>query len=361
MLYPLVLVLRICAVNDIEHRMASGFDPIYREGESRIRVDSCGPQFAAIREGKIRLHALSKGHYPGLPVHRDILPGINSIGFWSGTGAQDWGLEPHRNEGLEITFLETGNMVFSVETKKYELRPGRFTITRPWQLHQLGAPHIGPGKLHWLILDLGVRRPNQDWRWPQWLALTGEDRNALTSKLRHNENPVWDASPEVGEAFRRLGDCVARWPASRLESRIIVLLNQLFLAVLIALEEQQTEQNPDLTSRQRTVELFLRDLASNPASAREPWTLPDMAAQCGMGITAFSAYCRAIVNAGASEYLNQCRIEHAARDIKDKPRLSITEIAFANGFNSSQYFSTVFRRRFRSSPSDFRERNKTPV
>jgi hypothetical protein len=72
------------------------------------------------------------------------LPGITSIGFWTGTGTQDWGLEPHRNEGVEITYLETGRMAFSVEANDFELSAGQFGITRPWQLHKLGAPNIGP-------------------------------------------------------------------------------------------------------------------------------------------------------------------------------------------------------------------------
>jgi AraC family L-rhamnose operon regulatory protein RhaS len=94
-----------------------------------------------MRDGRIRLCAHTKGHYPS----------ITTIGHFSGVGAQYWGTESHRNEGLEITFFETGSMAFSVEPKNYELRPGHFTTTRPWQLHKLGAPDIGPGKLHWLI------------------------------------------------------------------------------------------------------------------------------------------------------------------------------------------------------------------
>jgi AraC family L-rhamnose operon regulatory protein RhaS len=224
-------------------------------------------------------------------------------------------------------------------------------------LHQLGAPNIGPGKLHWLILDVGVRRPNQEWRWPRWLTLTESDRVELTRKLRHNENPVWEASPEIAAAFRGLSDGVAHWPAPHTESRMITCLNQLFLGVLAALGEQKTHQNPGLTSRRRTVELFLHDLAENNASSRQPWTLAKMAAQCGMGITAFSKYCRELVNTGPVEYLNQCRLDRAAREILKTPDRPITEIAFANGFNSSQYFATAFAKRYKASPTIYRSKN----
>jgi AraC family L-rhamnose operon regulatory protein RhaS len=286
------------------------------------------------------------------------LPGITSIGFWTGTGTQDWGLEPHRNEGVELTLLETGRMAFTVEANDFELQAGQLGITRPWQLHKLGAPNIGPGKVHWLILDVGVRRPNQEWRWPRWLTMTDNDRIELTQKLRLNENPVWNASPEVADAFKGLSTCIEKWPAPHLESKMLTLLNQLFLGVLTALSKQQTHQDPGLTSRRRTVELFLRDLATNAASIRQPWTLHQMAEHCGMGITAFSQYCRELVNSGPIDYLNQCRLDRAAREILDANSRPITEIAYANGFNSSQYFATVFRKRFKATPRDYRTRSR---
>ena len=334
--------------------MPTPVTPIYRGRKSRFEIDSCAPQFAAVRGGKIKLHALTKGHYPGVLLRPSQLPGITSIGFWNGAGAQDWGLEPHRNEGVEMCFLETGTTAFSVETKNFELRSGHFTITRPWQLHKLGAPNIGPGKLHWLILDVGVRRPNQDWRWPRWLTLTAADEAELTRKLRHNENAVWNSSPEIAAAFRGLSECVLHWKQPHIESRMITLLNQLLLGILTALTEQQTHQNPELTSRRRTVELFLRDLATNSTNSSRPWTLEKMASHCGMGITAFSKYCRQLVNNGPVEYLNQCRLARAARQLKENLALPVTEIAFQNGFNSSQYFTTVFRRRFHQTPRAYR-------
>lgn len=330
--------------------------PVYRGLKSRFEIDSCAPQFAAVRGRKIELQALTKGHYPGVLLRPNQLPGINSIGYWNGRGAQDWGLEAHRNEGIEITFLETGTMSFFVGAKRFALRSGHFAITRPWQLHKLGAPNIGPGRLHWLILDVGVRGPNQDWRWPPWLTLTKADRGELTRRLRHNENPVWDASPEIAAAFRGLSECVVAWNQPLVESRMITLLNRLLLGILTELTGQRKHHPPKSISRRQTVELFLRDLAADDARSSEPWTLGKMAAQCGMGITAFSKYCRQLVNNGPVEFLNQCRLTHAARLLRQNAGRPITGVAFEVGFNSSQYFATSFRRRFGLTPREFRTR-----
>jgi len=78
-----------------------------------------------------------------------------------------------------------------------------------------------------------------------------------------------------------------------------------------------------------------------------------MAEHCSMGVTAFSKYCRELVNAGPMEFLNHCRLDHAARQLRENTGLTITEIAMGCGFNSSQYFATRFRRRFHISPRRF--------
>ena len=282
-----------------------------------------------------------------------MLPGLNSVGFWDGTGPQEWGLDEHRNEGVEIVFLETGNMAFTVDKRRFDLGPGSLTITRPWQLHKLGDPNIEPSRLHWLIVDVGVRRPNQEWRWPNWLVLAPEDLAELTRKLRHNETPRWKSTPQIAQAFQSISQCILNWSQPHSLSRMIVKLNLLFIGILDALSAQQIEDNPELTSRRRAVELFLKDLAENPVSSAKIWTLPEMAKQSGMGVTAFAKYARELVNVGAMEYLQQCRLEHAARQLREQPHASVTEVAFANGFNSSQYFATCFRRRFKMSASRF--------
>ena len=334
---------------------------IYKTPHGQYQIDTCKPQLRAIREGKIKLYALTKGHYPGIKLSANLLPGLNSIGFWDGAGRQDWGLDEHRNEGVEIAFLETGKMAFTVDKRRFDLSPGSLTITRPWQLHKLGDPNIEPGRMHWLILDVGVRRPNQEWRWPDWLVLTPEDFAELTRKLRHNEMPVWKSTPEITQTFQKISQCILDWSQPHSVSRMIVKLNQLLIGILDALTVQQRDINPELTSRRRTVELFLKDLAENPLSSGDLWTLSQMAKHCGMGVTAFSKYARELVNVGAVEYLNQCRLDHAARLLREDPMTSVTNVAFGNGFNSSQYFATCFRRRFKISPSRFVQKQHSTV
>ncbi len=283
----------------------------------------------------------------------NLLPRLNSIGFWSAGGAQDWGEDPHRNEGVEIVYLETGSMVLTLGEKSFELAAGDFTVTRPWQLHKFGAPNIGPGRLHWFIIDVGVRRPQQNWVWPDWVALTKPDRAELTRRLRRSETPVWKGNSAMAHSFRELADVIVDWNKPRAVSRLVIALNRALLGVLDALSTQPGRPAPRLASNRRKVELFLRDLEQGRIDVSEPWTLERMAERCGMGVTAFSQYTREIANVGPIEFLNRRRLDLAMQKLKTNGSRTITEIAFACGFNSSQYFATCFRRRFHAPPSRF--------
>ena len=145
------------------------------------------------------------------------------------------------------------------------------------------------------------------------------------------------------------------WNQPHSVSRLAAHLNQLLIGILDALTEQQAHEDAELTSRWRAVEIFLKDLEEGRVGLGESWTLDRMAAHCGLGVTVFSKYCRELVNASPVEFLNRCRLDYAARQLRSAPRLPVTEIAFASGFNSSQYFATSFAKRFQLSPSDYRK------
>ncbi|HZI31275.1 MAG TPA: helix-turn-helix transcriptional regulator, partial [Candidatus Binatia bacterium] len=153
--------------------------------------------------------------------------------------------------------------------------------------------------------------------------------------------------------FRELAKCITAWDKPHSISRMAAHLNLLLINVLGALVEQQVHVSEHLTSRRHAVEVLVQDLKNGRIDLGEEWTLERMAAHCNMGLTAFSKYCRELVNIGPMEYLNQCRLEQAAQQLRTRPDLSVTEIAFANGFNSSQYFATRFRRHFKVAPRQF--------
>lgn len=326
--------------------------PIYLDNRRSYHADSCEPLVESVAKGELEFSALARGTYPGKPLPKGVLPGLRSVGFWDAVDQQNWGLPWHRNEGVELTWLETGSLSFQLEKGEYFLNPGDLTITRPWQPHRLGNPHIGIGRLHWLILDVGVRQPHQDWRWPQWLVLSSADMADLTEYLRGNEDRVFHADKDTEQCFLKLSKAVASEDLGGQISRIAVYINDLFLHLLEMYRDQQVQVHDSLTTTHRSVSIFLESL---PGNCGEEWTLEAMSEKCGLGVTSFVRYCRKITNQTPMQYLSTIRVERAAEMLLSDADKSVIEIAFECGFSSSQYFSTAFKRHFHCSPREYRK------
>jgi AraC family L-rhamnose operon regulatory protein RhaS len=332
--------------------MNKGRRPVsFRSQRELYHADTCEPLTAAVARGELRLAALGRGSYPGQPLPARDLRELCSLGMWDARAAQDWGLGWHRNEGIELTYLAAGHLDFAVEDRTFTLAPGSFTITRPWQKHRVGDPHVTASRLIWLILDVGVRRPNQAWHWPAWMLLDSALLRRLTLKLRHNEQPVWKADRRLARCFEELAAHCGRPLSPAHSTQLKIVINELWIALAGLLTSRRMHLDESLSSTERTVRLFLDDLRSR---SDEPWTLDTMAEQCGIGRSCLSQYCRQHTNCTPIEYLTRCRLEHACSLLQREPARSITDIALACGFQTSQYFATVFARNFGRAPRAWR-------
>ncbi len=105
-----------------------------------------------------------------------------------------------------------------------------------------------------------------------------------------------------------------------------------------------------LIQADRTVKIFLDSLDEQ---LEVDWSLESMALRCELGRTRFSHYCRKLTNKTPLVYLNHLRVQKAAQLLKQSS-LSAQDIADQCGFHSSQYFSTQFKKFFKTTPNKFR-------
>ncbi|MBF5082150.1 helix-turn-helix transcriptional regulator [Quadrisphaera sp. INWT6] len=318
---------------------------MFRGSDGTYRDDPNAPLRRAGARGDIGLWAWGRDHYPGLPLQDGVLPGLLSAGLWEVAADQDWGLDWHLNEGVEVTFVTHGRVGFSCGAAEWELGRGWVTVTRPWQRHRVGLPHVTACTLGWFVLEVGALRPNQEWTWPSWLALQDVDRQRLSHLLRGQEQTTWRVSPAVEQAVERL-ELALRSPGPRTTSRLGLRMSEVLLELLDVLEGDDGVSDPYLTSAERTVEVFLAGLRTRLA---EPWTVNAMAAACGLGRTRFTHHCRQLVNTTPLEYLTGLRMERALV-LLSTTGSTVTEVALSCGYSSSQYFATVFRQHFDRTP-----------
>lgn len=323
-------------------------------------ADTCLPLTDAFNRKKLKFKALARHSYPGDRLDNNTL-GLNSIGYWDANKPQDWGLDWHRNEGIEIHFLESGSMPYAQEGKETILTPDHLTITRPWEAHKVGNPNVGMGKFYWVIIDLGVRRPHQEWEWPEWISMTPDDLARLTQILRQNEKSIWKTDQRVRSCFSRINNAINTDKNGSNASRIRLLINYLLILLLDLLDTGDVVLNETLTDSSRSVSLFLSELENNLS---EEWTIEKMAKSAGVGLTRFTHHCKQLTNLTPMRYLTIRRLEYSKTILLEKPNLTIAEVAYTCGFTTSQYFSTVFKKYEKCSPNEFKLReiiNQTNV
>ncbi len=313
-------------------------------------ADTCLPLVDAVSRKKIKFKALARYTYPGDRLTNDTI-GLNTIGYWDADEPQDWGLDWHRNEGIEIHFLESGSMPYSQGDEEIKLLPNHLTITRPWEEHKVGNPNIGMGKFYWVIIDLGIRRPHQNWVWPEWIMLTSRDLFRLTAILRQDDKWLWKANKKIADCFARIGKAVEKDENGSKSSKIRLLINELLISLLELLDAGEVVLNESLTDSSRSVSLLLNELENNLSEA---WTIEKMAESAGVGLTRFTHHCKRLTNLTPMRYLTMRRLEMSKKMLLERSDLSVAEIAYSCGFTTSQYFSTVFRRHEKCTPVEYR-------
>ncbi|MEN6497539.1 MAG: AraC family transcriptional regulator [Thermoguttaceae bacterium] len=329
--------------------------PVYRDGEAVYYPDNSMPVVRAARAKRLNMTALARGHYAGRRIPEGVLPGLKTIGCIHAVLDKQLLTGEHRNEGFEIHFVECGRIGFRDDGREYCLQPGDLIYTDPWQPHSLGYLPISGFRVYWMVIDVGVRAPGEDWQWPPWILLTEHDRREFRRRLRNTNQPVWRA-PELKSYFQRIGMLVAAESPRRHAAQLGVLINQVLVTLLDTLRGQTPDDaaDPGLA----IVEQFWHALRDDSRRLAQEWTLPQLAAECGLGLTQFTHFTRELFNQPPIHYLRDCRLELAGWLLQDDRNRRVTEIALACGFSDSAQFSKSFRQHFGCPPQVYRARGQ---
>jgi AraC-like DNA-binding protein len=324
--------------------------------DKSVYADSCETLKQAVRAGEMEVFALARHNYPGVPLKGREVAGVSSLGFWKTHGVQHYGLPAHQNEGIEFTMPMKGETPVIVDGRENVLHAQEMMITRPWQRHAIAPEAFAQGTLGWLILDVGVRFPHQQWCWPDWLLLNAGELHALTRSLRENEDIIRPASPALAEAFTRLVSLARQPDIPHRASHIMLQINLMLLELLTVFQNETPRYKTSYTDLSRTIRFFLKSL---PERLREAWTLGRMAESCGIGVTRFSACFGDVTGETPAQYLNRLRMQKA-RELLKSSSDSVQAVAQAVGFTTANYFIRAFKHYYRMTPARFRGQKESP-
>lgn len=291
----------------------------------------------------------------------------------------------HANDGYEITFATEGEVHWEVVGgPELRLGGGHVCLTQPRVRHHGVRDRFAPVTLFWLVLDPGA--PHAERSTP----FSRAELRALDLRLGAVGNRVARAHPSLAPLFEQLRVAMERVTAIRPEACLEhhapataprtaaapyaapdavryagawagapldpereedwlrpwtrCLLSQILVATLRSYEEPTP--NPAPPAIQRACRIL-------EACFAEPVEMSRLARQVGMARSAFYAAFRDATGLTPVDYLNRVRCRRASALLAGTDR-SVTEIALACGFSTSQYFARCYRKYMAMTPSQYR-------
>lgn len=267
---------------------------------------------------------------------RDInLPGVLEVGSYHYKTAQR-GLHDVVHEGcFGICHLARGHQIYRVDGQTCRLRGGEQLLTFPGEVLDTAGTPEEKGHLYWFVLRM------QPLDGPL-LFLEPTAARALREALLDLPHRHLTAAEGAGELAADLLRALQQKPKAMLDRLAAAqqLQRYLFLTVAAAREASPPGPSPRIQ----------RCLDHIAAHLHESLYVPDLARLIGLSESRFKARFRAEVGVPPGDYVLRSKVE-AARHSLALTGASVTAVAHALGFSSSQYFATVFRRFTGMTPS----------
>lgn len=129
-------------------------------------------------------------------------------------------------------------------------------------------------------------------------------------------------------------------------NEISKILKKSFGIMFEYLKEKNTSENERIVQRAL---LYIRENYTNPDIS-----FKEVADFVGLSTSYLSTLMKKYGNINYNQYLNDVRIEKAKMFLRNKD-IKTYEVAFCVGFNSSQYFSSIFKKITGMTPKEYRE------
>ena len=249
-------------------------------------------------------------------------------------------------ECICIFFIVEGKFEWHIDGKPYTVYPGDLAILLPGQQIAGANGILNIGSFY--SIRIAVQAPAKALL-GKWSLLNHKEKISINHILSHNRHtPV----VEVKEAQILFQYLMAELKNEEIGAQTLVnhMLDQLLIYTCRQLVRQNNSRRDFPQTFLNLEQILRKDLAHQ-------WTVEEMAVLTGMGTTAFTEKVRSFSGFSPLNYLINIRISEAIKMLK-RGQASLTEIAYATGFYSSQHFSTTFKKLTGYTPSDFRKNHQ---
>ncbi len=246
-----------------------------------------------------------------------------------------------------IYYITEGKFDWLIEGRHYILYPGDLAIILPRQVLGSEKNYLDIGSLYWLQIQINFAVPANELSPGGWSGLSKNEHLTINKVLLLNKTPVISRLRNASAIFQHLQSEIFNQELGYV-TRVNQLIDELFIFITRQLSRQNISQR-DFPQTFMQLEQTLRQNLSHQ------WTVEEMAALVGLGITAFSEKVKNYTGFSPLNYLINIRISEAIKKLK-RQDMNLTDIALETGFYSSQHFSTTFKKLTGYTPSQFKKR-----
>jgi len=260
-------------------------------------------------------------------------------------------LAPHKNRGMEITYIEKGMLEWMVEGSPEKIKPGSIFFTLPWQVHGSMTPKE-PENMIWHVLfrlEDDYPTPRDHFLFPKSFGFSKEEMEILSATFSASRSHSFPSTPAMHYLMTTLiGELQSTHELRATQSRTLLR------AILVELKRiigKETAGNGTRSHTENRVQALIETL---PFHCDRRWTHSEMANHCGIQRTQLGKVFQKLTGCTPMEYLFRIRMERAKTLLRETD-IKIIDVAFECGFGTSQYFANTFKHATGSTPTEYRK------
>lgn len=260
-------------------------------------------------------------------------------------------LAPHKNQGMEITYIEKGLMEWMVEGTPEKVESGSIYFTLPWQVHGSLNPKE-PDNTIWHVLfhlKKDYPTPQTHFQFPDVFGFSKKEMEILSATFATSPGHCFRATPSMRSLMPTLIGELQSTHELR-EAHTQTLLRAIIIELKRIVAGDVLDTGSHTHSEQRVQAL----IASLPSSCDQQWTLAEMADHCGIQRTQLGKVFQKLTGSTPMEYLFRIRMERAKTLLRETD-IKVIEIAYECGYGTSQYFANTFKQATGATPSEYRK------
>ncbi len=236
--------------------------------------------------------------------------------------------EPNWHENIEVLYIISGKGIANVEFHEYEVEAGDIIVVGPNLIHQITTDTFV--EYYYLI-------PDKD-----FLIGNGIDLDGLSFKEKIRDHEVARRWKVLISASRGVG----KFSLAEMRAAIITLVAYI--------GQHYTKQSTQRLNAGTSIDYIKKAIDYIESNLKSKLSVDDIASKVGVSKYHFMREFKRLTTYTVIEYINLRRCNMAQIMLKNKEN-SISRICSRCGFETSAYFSRIFKKYVGMAPLKFRE------